>query len=90
MIRPIGERLLVKLPSAEKPKATNGIILPDSIKGTETKSKGEVISLGGGAKDTGVEKGNIILFGKHAGEEVELNECKYKILNIKDVLAIID
>lgn len=87
-IRPLADRVLVlPMPAEEK---VGGIIIPDTAK--EKPLKGTVIATGEGTKDEKMilEKGNVVLYGKYAGTEVELEGEKYLIMRQSDVLAIID
>ena len=69
--------------------AASGIIIPDSAK--EKPLKGEVIAIGNGTKDEEmvVKSGDIVLYGKYAGTELELEGEKYLIMRQSDILAII-
>lgn len=92
-IQPLGDRLLVKRLEAEE-KTKGGIVLPDSAK--EKPQKGEVVSVGKGkVLESGkldpleVKKGDKVLFGKYAGNEIIYKEEEYLILREEDVLAIL-
>ena len=68
-MKPINDRVVVKPASAEE-KTVGGIIIPDTAK--EKPQKGEVIAVGPG-KDGNkmtVKKGDIVLYGKYAGQEI--------------------
>ena len=87
-IRPIGERVLIKLVKMEE-KTASGIILPEA----EDKDKpnyGEVIALGKGEKLDGINVGDKIVYTKFAGTEIKDEEEKYLVLNIEDVLAVVE
>lgn len=66
-----------------------GIIIPDTAQ--EKPQKGKVIATGNGMKDEPMEVkvGDIVLFGKYAGIEVELDDKKYLVMNQSEVLAIL-
>ena len=99
-IRPIGDRILVKQLTQEE-VTKSGIVLPDTAE-KEKKAQGEIVAVGSG--DTisalGLKVGDIVVFGKYAGEEIEMDEAgkmiEYKILyvgekeNKGEVLAIIE
>jgi chaperonin GroES len=87
-IKPLADRVLVK-PAAAEEKTVGGIIIPDSAK--EKPLKGEVLAVGNGTKDEEivVKKGDIVLYGKYAGTELELDGEKYLIMRQKDILDII-
>lgn len=85
-LQPLSDRVLVK-PVAAEQKTAGGIIIPDSAK--EKPLKGEVIAVGPGTKDEvmQVAVGDIVLYGKYAGTEIELDAEKYLIMRQSDILA---
>ncbi|NJK71773.1 co-chaperone GroES [Candidatus Gracilibacteria bacterium] len=94
-IKPLGNRLVVKLVK-QKTTTASGIII--SSKEENEKAKGEVISIGGGqGKDNnitelGLKVGDIVLFGNYAGDEINSDPTSddvYKILEGKDIIATI-
>ena len=94
MIRPLGERVVVKpLPSEERTKS--GIVLPDTAK--EKPQEGEVIAVGSGKiLETGqrvpidLKPGDRILFSKYAGNEVKIDDVEYLIMREADILGVIE
>lgn len=93
-IRPLGEKVLVRILQSEE-KTKGGIILPDTAK--EEKAEGQVVAVGTGKKlDTGkvqpleVKKGDRVIFGKYAGDEVTIDGEKHKILKEEEILAIFE
>lgn len=89
-LRPLGNRVLVKQLEQEEVTAS-GIVLPDTVD-KEKKAQGEVIALGDGEKVTklNLKVGDVVLFGKYSGDEVEYEKEEYKILNHEDVLAVVN
>lgn len=87
-IQPLADRVLVKPATAEE-KTIGGIIIPDSAK--EKPLRGEVIAVGEGTKDEKMvlKEGDLILYGKYAGTELEFDNEKYLIMRQSDVLAIV-
>ena len=87
-IKPLADRVLIK-PAAAEEKTIGGIIIPDSAK--EKPLKGEVLAVGNGTKDEEMilKAGDVVLYGKSAGTELELEGEKYLIMRQSDVLAII-
>ena len=94
MIRPLGDRVLVKpLPTEERTKG--GIVLPDTAK--EKPQEGEVIAVGSGKLlDNGqrvpidLKPGDKILFSKYAGNEIKINDVEYLIMRESDILGVIE
>lgn len=87
-IKPLADRVLIKPVVAEE-KTIGGIIIPDSAK--EKPAKGEVVSVGTGTKDEQMTltEGDIVLYGKYSGTEIEHEGEKYLIMRQSDVLAVI-
>jgi len=87
-IQPLGERVLIE-PLAAETTTASGIIIPDTAK--EKPSKGTIIATGKTpeGKDLDVKVGDVVLYGKFAGTEVELDEKNYLIMEQADILAII-
>lgn len=87
-IQPLADRVLLK-PVAAEEKTVGGIIIPDSAK--EKPAKAEVVAVGPGSKDEpmSLQVGDVVLYGKYAGTEVEHEGEKYLIMRQSDVLAII-
>ncbi len=92
-IRPLGDRLVVKVVKEEK--TAGGLFLPDTAQ--EKPQVGEVIAVGPGRMlDSGeraameVSKGHKVLFAKYAGTEVKLGGETYLLIAEKDILGIIE
>jgi chaperonin GroES len=94
MLKPIGDRIVVRPKSAEE-TTKSGIILPDTAK--ERPQEGEVMAVGTGRiMDDGtvvalsVKVGDTVLFSKYGGTEVKIGGEEYIILREDDVLAILE
>ncbi|MBU0597273.1 co-chaperone GroES [Patescibacteria group bacterium] len=93
-IKPLGDHILVR-PKKEKEVTASGIVLPDTVD-KEKKAEGEVIAIGPGKvlengtrSQMEVAVGNIVLYKKWGGDEVEVDGEEFKIVSQEDVLAII-
>ncbi len=93
MLKPIGDRVVVRPKSAEE-MTKSGIILPDTAK--ERPQEGEVMAVGTGRiLDDGrvvpleVKVGDRVLFSKYGGTEIKLGNEEYIILREDDILAIL-
>ena len=94
MLKPLGDRIVVKV-IEDTEQTQGGIFIPDSAK--EKPQKGEVVAVGSGKTNEKGEKepmevkvGDIVLYAKYAGTEVKIDGVEYKILSIKDALAVIE
>lgn len=88
-MKPINDRVVVKPAPAEE-KTSGGIIIPDTAK--EKPQRGEVVAVGPG-KDGSlmtVSTGDIVLYGKYAGQEINFEGQDYLIMREDDILVILD
>ncbi len=93
-LRPLNDRVIVKRLENEE-RSAGGIIIPDSAK--EKPIQGKIIAVGNGKmKEDGtrapmdVKEGDVILFGKYAGQEVKHGDEEYLIMREEDILAIVE
>jgi len=89
-IKPLGDRILVK-PLIVEEVTKSGILIPETAE-KEKKEQGAVIAIGDGEKikKLNLKVGDKVMFGKYAGDEVEIDKVDYKFLKDEDVLGIID
>jgi chaperonin GroES len=78
----------------EEEKSKGGIIIPDTAK--EKPAQGEIIAVGTGrvAEDgkirpLDVKKGDRVLFGKYAGNEIKIDGDEFLMMREEDILGII-
>lgn len=88
-LKPVNRKLIVQR-EEEKEVKKGGIIIPDTAK--EKPQKGKVVAVSDVKKDEDpmpVKEGDIILFGKYAGTEINVDDQEYLILNEDEILAIV-
>ena len=88
-MKPINDRVVVKPYPAEE-KTKGGIIIPDTAK--EKPQKGEIVAVGPG-KDGNlmtVRAGDIVLYGKYAGQELSYKGTDYLIMREDDILVVLE
>ncbi|HHV40588.1 MAG TPA: co-chaperone GroES [Bacteroidales bacterium] len=87
-IKPLADRVVVQPQEAET-KTASGLYIPDTAK--EKPQRGKIIAVGSGKKDEPMElkEGDIVLYGKYAGTEINIDNQEYLIMRQSDVLAII-
>ncbi|MBQ5997171.1 MAG: co-chaperone GroES [Bacteroidales bacterium] len=87
-IKPLADRVLVKPMEAES-RTASGLIIPDSAK--EKPQKGTVVAMGPGTKDEKMEvkAGDVVLYGKYAGTELNVDGIDYLMMRQSDILAIL-
>ncbi|MEM0991682.1 MAG: co-chaperone GroES [Bacteroidota bacterium] len=88
-MKPINDRVVVKPASADE-KTKGGIIIPDTAK--EKPQRGEIVAVGPG-KDGNlmtVAVGDVVLYGKYAGQELAYEGEDYLIMREDDILVVLD
>lgn len=93
-IKPLGDHVLVK-PVKQEEMTASGIVLPETVE-KEKKAEGEVIAVGPGKllKDGSraameVAVGDVVLYKKWGGDEVEIAGEEHKIVSQEDILAVV-
>jgi chaperonin GroES len=91
-VRPLGDRVIVKAMTQETSKS--GIIIPDTAK--EKPQQGKVVAVGPGRLSENGERlspevkdGDVVLFGKYSGTEIEVDGDELLILRESDILAVL-
>lgn len=92
--KPLHDRVALE-PIEPEQKTAGGIIIPDNAK--EKPMQGKIVAVGSGARN---EKGEIIpmelkigdmvLYGKWAGNEVEIEGKKLMIMKESDIMGILN
>ena len=90
---PLGDRVVLKQLEAEQ-TTKSGIVLPGQEK--EKPQQAEVIAVGPGGVVDGkeikmeVKAGDKVIYSKYAGTEVKLEDEKFIIVKLNDILAVIE
>ena len=90
-LRPLDDRVVVQPMEAEE-RTSGGILLPDAAR--EKPQRGTIVSIGPGKLlDSGsrgqmsVAVGDVVIYGKYSGTEIEVAGKDVKILRESDILA---
>jgi chaperonin GroES len=90
-LRPLDDRVVVEPQEAEE-RTAGGIVLPDTAK--EKPQRGKVVSVGPGRLlDNGkrgelsIGVGDVVIYGKYSGTDIEVSGKDVKILREGDILA---
>ena len=93
MLKPLGDRIVIKVVE-DTEQTSGGIFIPDSAK--EKPQKGEVVAVGvgkmnekGEREPMDVKVGDVVLYAKYAGTDIKMDGVEYKILSVKDALAVL-
>ena len=93
MLRPLGDRVVLKQLEAEE-KTASGIVLP--TKSQEKPQEAEVVAVGPGGivedKEIKMEVkiGDKVLYAKYSGTEVKVGEERYIIVSQNEILAVVE
>ena len=94
MLKPLGDRIVIKV-IEDTEQTSGGIFIPDSAK--EKPQKGEFVAVGQGKMNEKGERepmdvkvGDTVLYAKYAGTDIKMDGVEYKILSVKDALAVIE
>jgi chaperonin GroES len=90
-LRPLDDRVIVRPNEAEETTA-GGIVLPDSAR--EKPQRGTIVAVGpgklldsGNRGELSVAVGDVVIYGKYGGSEIEVDGEELKILRESDILA---
>ncbi|OUT54929.1 10 kDa chaperonin [Stieleria bergensis] len=90
-LRPLDDRVVVQPLEAEETTA-GGIVLPDSAK--EKPQRGTVVAVGpgrllesGNRGEVSVALGDLVIYGRYGGSDIEVDGQEMKILRESDILA---
>lgn len=89
--QPLNSNILIELVKQDEQTA-GGLLLPDSAR--ETQNQGKVLAVGEGIQDRSgnfqklpVSVGDVLVYNKTAGVEMEVEGKKCKVIAIRDVLG---
>jgi chaperonin GroES len=92
-LKPLHDRVAIEATEQEE-KTAGGIIIPETAK--EKPVQGKIIAVGDGAKNEqgnrvpmDVKVGDIVLYGKWSGTEVEVDGKKILIMKESDIMGVL-
>ncbi|MBP9892504.1 MAG: co-chaperone GroES [Planctomycetes bacterium] len=92
--RPLDDNIVIKPADAEE-KSAGGILLPDAAK--EKPIKGKVVAVGPGRTlkngkrlEPSVKIGDVVLYGKYAGNDIKIDGVEHKIVREAELLAKVE
>ena len=89
MIKPIGNRVLLKIKQAQE-KTKSGIIISNNLK--EKSKIAEIVAVGEKMeqKYEYLKKGQSVLYNKYSTSEIIFEDEEYLIVDASEILAIIE
>lgn len=87
-IKPLSDRVLVE-PKVAETKTASGLFIPETAK--EKPLQGTVVAVGPGNIDVTMEVkvGDVVLYGKYGGQEINVDGNDYLIMKQGEILAVI-
>ena len=93
-LRPLYDRVIVKRIEHQRQTAS-GIVIPDSA--TEKPEQGEVLAVGNGRvlpdgslRSLQLKVGDLVLFGKYAGQTVKVDGEELLVLREEDIFGVFE
>ncbi len=84
-IKPIGSRVLIEVRAGEE-KTASGLYIPTAAQ--EKTNTGNVLAVGD--KDISVSVGQMIVFEKYAGTQIEMDGKELLLLDMENILAVVE
>ncbi|HOJ98796.1 MAG TPA: co-chaperone GroES [Termitinemataceae bacterium] len=86
-VKPLADRVMVKLEKSET-KTAGGIIIPDTAQ--EKTQTGVVVAVGDDKDAIKVSVGQKVMYDKYAGTQIKIDGVEHLILKMSDIIAIIE
>ncbi len=86
-IKPIGDRVLVKMEEVET-QTKGGILIPQTAQ--EKTQMGTVIEVGDDKDAIKVKVGQKVMYDKYAGTSIKVEGVEQLLLKMSDILAVIE
>ena len=81
MLKPLGDRVLVK-PDAAEQKTASGLYIASNAQ--EKPQRGEIIAVGAG------KVGDVVIYGMFGGNEVKVDGETYLLMRADDIYAVVE
>ena len=86
-VKPLADRILVKMEKTES-KTASGIIIPDTAQ--EKTQTAVVVAVGDDSEKIKVKAGERVMYDKYAGTQLKIDGEEHLILKAADVIAVIE
>ena len=86
-LKPLGDRVLIKIQEAEK-KTASGLYIPDTA--AEKTQSGTVIAVGTDKDVITVTVGQVVMYDQYAGTKVKVDNVEHLIVKMQDLIAVIE
>jgi len=86
-IKPLGDRVLIKIEEAET-KTASGLFIPQTAQ--EKTQQGVVVTIGDDTETIKVKVGEKVMYDKYAGTPIKIDGSEHLILQMQDIIAVIE
>jgi len=86
-VKPLGDRVLVKIKESET-KTAGGIIIPQTAQ--EKTQTGLVVAVGTDSDVIKVKVGDEVMYDKYAGTQIKIDGAEHLIVKMSDILAVLE
>lgn len=84
-VKPLGDRVLIKVEEAET-KTASGLYIPDTAQ--EKTQTGSVVAIGEDEMIV-VKVGDKVMYDKYAGTSVKIDDVEHLLVSNSDILAVV-
>ncbi len=86
-IKPLGDRVLLKIVEAET-KTASGLYIPETAQ--EKTQTGTVVAIGDDKDLITVKIGEKVMYDKYAGTSISVNDEDHLIIKMQDIIAVVE
>ena len=86
-IKPLGDRVLLKVAEAEQ-KTASGLIIPETAQ--EKTQEGIVVAVGDDKEVIKVKAKDRVMYDKYAGTTIKVDGAEQLIVKMSDILAVVE
>ncbi|MBL8966004.1 MAG: co-chaperone GroES [Spirochaetaceae bacterium] len=86
-VKPLSDRVLIKIQESET-KTAGGIIIPQTAQ--EKTQTGVVVAVGTDADVIKVKENDKVMYDKYAGTQIKIDGTEHLIVKMADILAVIE
>lgn len=86
-LKPLGDRILVKIQEAET-KTASGLYIPDTAQ--EKTQTGTVVAVGDDSDSIKVKINDRVMYDKYAGTTIKIDDADHLVVKMDDIIAIVE
>ena len=86
-IKPLGDRVLLKVVEAET-KTASGLYIPETAQ--EKTQTATVVAIGDDKDLITVKEGDKVMYDKYAGTTISIDDVDHLIIKMQDIIAIVE